>query len=183
LKALAKAGHHVVALFDGNPLSEQRGNDVIHSVAIYEAGQSFDTVADCTEAESAEYQKQNHFDFRVQLGINSWFPKSGFGVRAVLIEIDLSGRRLRGFGGTVFSKYDFQGFNCGRMHRFWLVRFFRDRTLGCEPRVAAEVEKRGENENTGHRYAGPASYHATHRAEGERIIREWLMNQRHETDR
>jgi hypothetical protein len=35
----------------------------------------------------------------------------------------LSRRRLRGFGGTVFSKYDFQGFNCGRMHRFWPVRF------------------------------------------------------------
>src|SRR6202043_3731937 len=103
---------------------------MIHSVAIYEAGQSFDTVAGCAEAESAEYQKQNHLDLRVQLGINSWFPKSGFGARTVLIEIDLSGRRLRGFGGTVLSKYDFQGFNCGCMHRFWIVGF-RDRTLGC----------------------------------------------------
>jgi hypothetical protein len=63
----------------GSLLPEQRGNDVVHSVAIYEAGQSFDAVAGCTEAESAEYQKQNHFDLRVQLGINSWFPKSGFG--------------------------------------------------------------------------------------------------------
>jgi hypothetical protein len=52
-------------------LPEQCGNDVVHSVAIYEAGQSFDAVADCTEAESAEYQKQNHLDLRVQLGINS----------------------------------------------------------------------------------------------------------------
>ena len=87
---------------------------MVHSVAIYEAGQSFDTVADCTKTESAEAES---FRFRVQLGINSWFPKSGFGVRTVPIEIDLSGRRLRGFGGTVLSKYDFQGFNCGHMHR------------------------------------------------------------------
>jgi hypothetical protein len=65
----------VFNLLGGNLLAEQRGNDVVHSVAIYEGGQSFDAVADCTEAESAEYQKQNHFDFRVQLGINSWFPK------------------------------------------------------------------------------------------------------------
>jgi bifunctional non-homologous end joining protein LigD len=49
-----------------------------------------------------------------------WFPKSGFGPRTVLIEIDLSGRRLRGFGGTVFPKNDFQGFNCGRMLGFGL---------------------------------------------------------------
>ena len=55
---------------------------------------------------------------------------SGFGERTVLIEIDLSGRRLR-FGVTVFSKYDFQGFNCGRMHRFWLVRF-SGQDLGCD---------------------------------------------------
>jgi hypothetical protein len=57
------------------------------------------------------------------------------------------------------------------------------RTLGCEPGVAAQVEKRGKKENAGHRYAGPAPYHATHRAEGERITRERLMNQRQETDR
>jgi hypothetical protein len=112
-------------LFSGNLLSEQRRNEVVYSVAIYEAGQCFDAVADCTEAESAEYQKQNHLDLRVQLGNNSWFPKSGSCVRTVLIEIDLSGRRLRGFGGTVFSKYDFQGFNCGRVHKFRLVRFSR----------------------------------------------------------
>ena len=68
-------------------------------------------------------QKQNHLDLRVQLGINWWFPKSGFGVRTVLIEIDLSGRGFRRFGGTVFPKYDFQGFNCSRMHMFWLLRF------------------------------------------------------------
>jgi len=48
---------------------------MIHSVAIYEAGQSFDTVADCTKTKSAEYHKQKHLDLRVQLGINSWFPK------------------------------------------------------------------------------------------------------------
>jgi len=84
----------VFNLLGGNLLPEQRGNDVVHSVAIYEAGQSFDTVADCTKTESAEYQKQNHPDFRVQLGINPWFPKSGFGVRTVPIEIDLSWRRL-----------------------------------------------------------------------------------------
>jgi hypothetical protein len=107
----------VFNLFEKNLLPEQRGNDVVHSGVIYEEGQSFDTVADCTKTEGAEYQKQNHLDLRVQLGINSWFPKSGFGVRTVLIEIDLSGRRLRGFGGNVFSKYDFQGFNCGRMRR------------------------------------------------------------------
>jgi hypothetical protein len=100
-------------------------------------------------------------------------------VRTVLIEIDLSGRRLRGFGGTVFSKYDSQGFNCGRMHRLLACEFFWRRgssALVCEPGVASRVEKRGENEKTGHRYAGPASCRATHRAEGERIIREWLMN-------
>jgi len=70
---------------------------VVHSVAIYEAGQlgvrfdgfqirlgasSFDTVAGCNEAESAEYQKQNPLDLRVQLGINSWFP-SRASVRAL----------------------------------------------------------------------------------------------------
>jgi hypothetical protein len=54
-------------------LPEQRGNDVVDGVAIYEAGQSFDTVAGCAEAESAEYQKQHHLDLRVQLGINSRF--------------------------------------------------------------------------------------------------------------
>ena len=49
--------------------------------------------------------------------------------------------------------------------------------------AAAKVKECGEDEDAGHRYAGPASYHVTHRAEGERIIRERLMNQRHETDR
>jgi hypothetical protein len=72
----------VFNLFGRNLLPEQHGNDAVHSVAIYEAGQSFDAVAGCNEAESAEYQKQNHLDLRVQLGINSWFPKSGF-VRAL----------------------------------------------------------------------------------------------------
>jgi hypothetical protein len=60
----------VFNLFGGNLLAEQRGNDVVHGVAIYEAGQSLDT--------------------------NSWFPKSGFGARTVLIEIGFSGRRLPG---------------------------------------------------------------------------------------
>ena len=41
-------------LFDGNLQAEQRGNDVVRSVVIYEAGQSFDAVAGCTEPESAE---------------------------------------------------------------------------------------------------------------------------------
>ena len=41
-------------LFDGNLQAEQRGNDVVRSVVIYEAGQSFDAVTGCTEPESAE---------------------------------------------------------------------------------------------------------------------------------
>ena len=49
--------------------------------------------------------------------------------------------------------------------------------------VAIAVKECGENENAGHRYTGPAPYQATYRAEGERIIRERLMNQRHKTDR
>ena len=48
--------------------------------------------------------------------------------------------------------------------------------------MAAQVEKRGEKENAGHRYAGPAPDLATQPAEGERIIRERLMNQRYETN-
>jgi hypothetical protein len=55
--------------------------------------------------------------------------------------------------------------------------------LSCEPRATAEGEKGGENENAGHPYAGPTSDQATHRAEGQRITRERLMNQRDETDR
>jgi hypothetical protein len=55
----------VFNLFGKNLLPEQRGDDVVHSGVIYEAGQSFDTVADCTKTEGAEYQKQNHFDLRV----------------------------------------------------------------------------------------------------------------------
>ena len=49
--------------------------------------------------------------------------------------------------------------------------------------MAAQVEKRGEKENAGQRYAGPAPDLATQPAEGEGITRERLMNQRHETDR
>ena len=43
----------VFNLFDGNLQAEQRGNDVVRSVVIYEAGQSFDAVTGCTEPESA----------------------------------------------------------------------------------------------------------------------------------
>jgi hypothetical protein len=42
-------------LGQGSLLPEQHVNDVVHSVAIYEAGESFDTIADCTKTESAEY--------------------------------------------------------------------------------------------------------------------------------
>jgi hypothetical protein len=61
---------------------------------------------------------------------------------------------------------------------FGLLDFYGTE-LGCEPRMAAQVEKRGEKESASHRYAG----RAPDRAARERIIRERLMNQRYETHR
>jgi hypothetical protein len=104
-----------------NLLAEQRGNDVVHSCYL-RSWAGLRCRSWLHRARERRVQKQNHLDLRVQLGINSWFPKSGFGVRTVLIEIDLSGRGFRRFGGTVFPKYDFQGFQLWSHAYVWLLR-------------------------------------------------------------